>query len=175
MIWRRFFHFVGLHHKNALNFVISSILPHKASVDRRQRDIWEYVMIIWSLQPGITSTHRLDYLWRVDWRVVLFSDSRSQKGHSVSCIAILFYAYKSPDQTSGHTYMGCQPGDCRLPVNFCCVDRYGLKYSFYHPEGGLILNNQIYLLFISYVKTYFVFSLWSPCMVGYMYVIIPNS
>ena len=40
-----------------------------------------------------------------------------------------FYACKSPDQTPGHTEMGCQPGDCKwslidVPPRFVWVCNY---------------------------------------------------
>ena len=34
---------------------------------------------------------------------VLFKDTWSQKGHSVSCMTILFLNLQSPDQILGHT------------------------------------------------------------------------
>ena len=54
---------------------------------------------------------------------------RSQKGHSVSCMTILFISKcKSADRTSGRHKVGCQPGDFayghfNLPLGFVWVYR----------------------------------------------------
>ena len=44
-------------------------------------------------------------------RSVLFNDTWSQQGCSVSCLTILFSSCKSPDQTPAHK-VSCQPSDC---------------------------------------------------------------
>ena len=54
------------------------------------------------------------------------------------CDITPFYACKSPDQTSGHTLMACQPSDCILPLlkssSSVCVGMY--RFTL---EGGWLV------------------------------------
>ena len=65
-----------------------------------------------SLKCWLNWTHELEREFcAVQWHLVSVSTFGVMYDHT------LFYACKSPEQSSDHTEAGCQPGDYRWPLN----------------------------------------------------------
>ena len=109
-----------------------------------QSTVHRMLCVCFGICPGDVKTHTHSHVFGV--LCCSMTPGLSKRTFAVMYNHTLLYACKPPDQTSGHCNVGCQPGDCSLPVNLFSgvwVNMYGLAYSLCHPRQYIHCDHRI--------------------------------